>query len=57
MPDYICHGCKQKKSPPWVYECDKCGKILCNSCKGGVSICKDSKKGQAGCSGRFKDRK
>ena len=54
--EYICHGCNQKKSPPWVFECNKCGKILCQSCKGGSSACKDSKKGTSGCSGRLEKR-
>jgi hypothetical protein len=34
--DYICQGCTQKKPQNKVSECTKCGKILCNSCKGGT---------------------
>jgi hypothetical protein len=56
MPDFICHACNQKKSQSQVQECDKCHKILCDSCRGGASSCKDSPKGQAGCSGHFKHR-
>jgi len=56
MPDYICHGCNQKKSNRDVQECGKCGRILCNSCRAYKSVCKDSPKGAAGCDGRFKQR-
>ena len=54
MPDYICHACNQKKSQSNISECTKCGKILCSSCKGSASYCKDSSKGTAGCSGTLK---
>jgi hypothetical protein len=56
MPDYICHGCNQKKSNTRVRECNKCGRILCDSCRGGATTCKDSPKGKAGCSGRLESR-
>ena len=48
---YQCHGCNQMKPSAAVYECKQCGKILCQSCKGNASQCKDSPKGKAGCSG------
>ena len=54
MPDYLCHACKQKRSNTSVQQCDKCKKILCDSCRSGKSTCKDSTKGTAGCSGHFK---
>ncbi len=54
MPDYLCHSCKQKRSSSSVQQCQKCHKILCDSCRGGKSVCKDSAKGTAGCSGSFK---
>jgi hypothetical protein len=58
MPDYVCHGCNQRKSQSsGIYECTKCGKILCQSCKGyGGSTCKDSPHGKAGCSGTLKKK-
>lgn len=52
MPDYVCHACNQRKSQSSVFECSKCGKVLCQSCKGySGSTCKDSPNGKAGCSG------
>jgi hypothetical protein len=59
MPDYICHGCNQRKSQTsGIYQCSKCGKILCQSCIAfggyGGSTCKDSPKGTAGCPGTLK---
>lgn len=56
MADYICHGCNQKKFQDKVKECNKCKKILCDSCRNGQSTCKDSPKGTAGCSGSFQKR-
>ena len=53
MPDYICHGCNQRKPQSQVSECSKCGKILCNTCKGNAYHCKDSPKGKAGCDGKL----
>jgi hypothetical protein len=57
MADYICHGCNQRKSQSQVFECTRCGKILCQSCKGySGPTCKDSPKWTAGCSGTFKTK-
>jgi hypothetical protein len=53
MPDYLCHGCNQRRSQSsGVYECPKCKKVLCQSRKGySGPYCKDSPKGMAGCTG------
>ena len=53
MADYVCHACNQRKSQSsGIFLCSKCGKILCESCKGyRGSYCKDSTKGTAGCPG------
>ncbi len=56
MPDFICHGCNQKKPHTQVSECTKCKKILCDPCRSGRVTCKDAPKGTAGCSGSFKRR-
>ena len=56
MPDFICHGCNQKRSQAMTYECTKCKRILCSFCCGGKSTCKDSPKGTAGCTGSLKRR-
>jgi hypothetical protein len=58
MPDYICHGCNQRKShSSGVYECNKCGKVLCESCRGYHGFnCMDFPKGTAGCSGTLKKK-
>lgn len=56
MPDFICHGCNQKKAQNYVSECTKCRRILCDSCRSGRSTCKDSPKGTAGCTGTLKKR-
>ena len=51
MPDYVCHSCNQRKSQSsGIFECTKCGKVLCQSCKGYTgSYCKDSPKAKVGC--------
>lgn len=51
MAEYLCHGCSRKTSN--AYQCDKCSKILCSSCKSS-STCKDNPKGTAGCNGQLK---
>jgi hypothetical protein len=58
MPDYVCHACNQRKSQnSGIYECDRCGKILCDSCKGYRGpVCKDSPNGKAGCGGTLKKK-
>jgi hypothetical protein len=57
MAEYICQACGQKKAnPAFVYQCSKCGKILCDSCRGGGFSCKDSPKGTPGCWGTLKSK-
>jgi hypothetical protein len=58
MPDYVCHSCNQRKSQSsGIFECTKCGKVLCQSCKGYTgSYCKDSPKAKVGCSSSFKKK-
>jgi hypothetical protein len=56
MPDFICHGCSQKKSQTQISECTKCKRILCDACRNARSNCKDCQKGTAGCSGTYKRR-
>lgn len=56
MPDFVCHACNQKKPQNQVRECDKCRRILCESCWQGRSVCKDSPKGTAGCNGTYRPR-
>ena len=58
MPDYVCHACNQRKfQSSGIFEYSKCGKVLCQSCKGyhGTNS-KDSPKGTAGCTGTLKQK-
>lgn len=56
MADYVCHGCGQKKAGYQANECQKCGKVLCEKCRGGKVVCRESPKGTPGCVGTFKQR-
>jgi hypothetical protein len=56
MADLLCQNCKKTMSANKIFECPKCGKFLCESCKGYGSHCKDSKNGTAGCDGYWKRR-
>ena len=51
MADFLCQSCKKTVSQ--AQRCDKCGKILCDTCREGRSACKDTTHGTAGCSGHF----
>ena len=54
MAEYTCHGCgKTKHLGSDVMKCPRCGKILCESCRGGRYTCKDSPKGTPGCNGQL----
>jgi len=55
MAEYICHGCNRRVNSKYesVYQCDKCGRILCETCREGRYYCKDSSKGKPGCDGRL----
>jgi hypothetical protein len=53
MPNYLCHACNRTTDDRHTNRCPKCHRILCDSCRGSASYCKDSKKGTAGCDGRW----
>jgi hypothetical protein len=54
MKEFVCDACRQRKdTASGAFECPKCKRTLCQSCKGSASQCKDSPKGKAGCDGRF----
>ncbi len=57
MLDFICHGCNQKRPMTQVRECPTCHRVLCDSCRRGVTTCKDSDKGTAGCSGQLQQKR
>lgn len=57
MLDFLCHGCNQKRAINQIRECNKCHKVLCDSCRGGASTCKDSKHGTAGCTGQLQQKR
>jgi hypothetical protein len=48
-----CSACGAEKSPGSVRQCNKCHRILCDSCKGPLSACKNSKRGKSECNGIF----
>jgi len=53
MAFHICDACGSKNSQGDARQCSKCRRVLCDSCKGPLSTCKDSKHGTANCSGTF----
>ena len=53
MAMFTCSECSATKSQGYVRQCNKCRRILCDSCKGGRSACKDSKRGKSECGGIF----
>lgn len=53
MADYTCEACNTKQSRGGVRQCNKCRRVLCDSCKGPRSACSDSKHGTANCSGIY----
>lgn len=48
-----CSGCGARKLQGYVRKCNKCGRILCDTCKGPLLACKDSKRGKVDCRGMF----
>ena len=53
MTMFTCAECGGKKTKGYVRACNKCGRILCDTCKDPVSACKSSKNGKADCRGMF----
>ncbi len=53
MAMFTCTECGASKSQGYVRKCNKCGRILCDRCKGPLSACKDSKRAKANCNGMF----
>jgi hypothetical protein len=51
MAELTCQACGSKQSQGYARQCNKCHRVLCDTCKGTPSACKDSKHGTAGCSG------
>jgi len=51
---FTCSECSATKTQGYVRKCNKCGRILCDTCKGPLAACKDSKRGKAAsCRGMF----
>ena len=48
-----CSACGAEKSQGYIRKCNKCGRILCDTCKGPQATCKDSKRGRSECTGIF----
>jgi hypothetical protein len=48
-----CSACGAEKSQGYIRQCNKCRRILCDTCKGALSACKDAKHGKSECSGIF----
>jgi hypothetical protein len=55
MSKPTCSACGKTIWTP-TYQCDKCGKVLCDKCKGPWNICKDSANGTKNCSGTLKSK-
>jgi hypothetical protein len=53
MTMFTCSECSTTKTKGYVRKCNKCGRILCDACKGALSACKDSKRAKADCRGMF----
>lgn len=53
MAMFTCSACSSSKSKGYVRQCNKCGRILCDTCKGAHSACKESKRSKTDCSGMF----
>jgi hypothetical protein len=48
-----CSACGAEKSQGYIRQCNKCHRILCDSCKGPQATCKDAKQGKSSCDGIF----
>ena len=50
---FTCGQCGAAKTKGYVKTCNKCRRILCDTCKGVLAACKDSKRGTKDCSGMY----
>lgn len=53
MAMFTCSACGATKTKGYVRKCDACSRILCDSCKGPHSACRESKQNKSDCNGMF----
>jgi hypothetical protein len=54
MAMFTCPECSIAKSQGYVKKCNRCGRLLCDKCRGPFAVCKSSKRAKTtGCNGTF----